>query len=45
MEGTKLVSLIPLVAFLYSSILGTLPKIVDSTTTGVEERRDSPFFL
>ena len=43
-DGTKLVSLIPFVAFLYSSIVGILPKIVDNTTTGVEDRRDSPFF-
>ena len=29
---------------MYSSILGTLPKIVDNTTTGVDDSKDSPFF-
>jgi hypothetical protein len=36
------VRLIPFTAALYSSIVGVL-KIVDNTTTGVEDSKDSPF--
>jgi hypothetical protein len=35
--------LYPFTAALYSSIVGVLPKIVDNTTTGVDESNDSPF--
>ena len=37
--------LICLVADSYSDRLGILPKIAERTTTGVDARRDSPFFL
>ena len=43
-DGLNLVSLISLIATLYSSILGVLPRIADKTTTGVELSKDSPFF-
>ena len=43
--GENLVKLIPLIASVYSFKLGVLPKIADNTTTGVDARRDSPFFL
>ena len=42
--GLNLVSFIPLIADLYSSKFGILPRIEDSTTTGVELSNDSPFF-
>mgnify|MGYP001002728044 CR=1 FL=1 len=39
-----MVKLIPITAFVYSSIVGVLPRIAASTTTGVEANNDSPFF-
>jgi hypothetical protein len=41
--GANLVRLMPSTADLYSSMLGVRPRIVESTTTGVEANRDSPF--
>ena len=43
--GANVVSAIPLTASRYSSIVGVLPNIEANTTTGVDARRDSPFFL
>jgi hypothetical protein len=43
-EGANFVKLIPFTAVLYSSIVGVLPKMVERTTTGVDESNDSPFF-
>ena len=42
--GANVVSLIPLTAALYSSIVGVLPNTVERTTTGVDASKDSPFF-
>ena len=42
--GENFVRFIPSTAVLYSSIVGVLPRIADSTTTGVEASKDSPFF-
>ena len=43
-EGLNFVKTIPSTAASYSSIVGVLPKIVDKTTTGVDDNKDSPFF-
>ena len=43
--GENFVKLIPSTASIYSSIFGILPRTAERTTTGVEESKDSPFFL
>ena len=43
MGGANLVRSMPATAALYSSIVGVRPRTEERTTTGVEERRDSPF--
>ena len=43
--GENFVKLIPSTASIYSSIFGVLPRTAERTTTGVEESKDSPFFL
>ena len=44
-EGANFVKLIPSTAFLYSSMDGVLPKIVERTTTGVDESKNSDRFF
>ena len=43
-DGVNLVKTTPSTAASYSAIVGILPKSEDSTTTGVEDNKDSPFF-
>ncbi len=44
LDGLNLVKSMPCTAASYSAIVGVRPRIVDNTTTGVDESNDSPFF-